>query len=417
MMISPELLRRAIHSAPAIAIETYAPHLEAARQRFVGDDPVQVAMFLAQIAHESGSLRHVREIASGDAYEGRLDLGNTQPGDGPHFRGRGLLQVTGRANYEACGEALGLDLANHPWLLEEPLYAALSAGWVWQSFRLGELCNDADPVRAVTKRLNGGLNGLDDRRDRFAVALAAVQSTQARGTAPTSVSPSPTPPTSPAPPAPSPTRIEAPMALPLPILTGLIQAAATVLPEIGKLFLDETKSVKARNIEAATIALGKIADATKPADVPATEWNEQKAVAALVASPAAAKEARDALLDEYDRLLGMIVRAQEADDASMDRAAARAKGDDAINSATNVLIYGALGAAATVFASIVTLLVLQTIYFDDHKPMGELVALFIGTCGTVIGFSIAIYQYRFGSSAGSKASGDAVRSIAESRRA
>jgi putative chitinase len=131
------------------------------------------AAFLAQIAHESGELRYVRELASGDAYEGRLDLGNTQTGDGQRFKGRGLLQVTGRANYQSVGEALGLDLIAYPGLLEMPANACRSAGLFWARHGLNELA-DADKFGAITKRINGGFNGIDERLRYWIVARKAV---------------------------------------------------------------------------------------------------------------------------------------------------------------------------------------------------------------------------------------------------
>lgn len=117
------------------------------------------AMFVAQLAHESGEFRYVREIASGLAYEGRKDLGNDEEGDGRRYKGRGYLQITGKANYRECGAALGLDLVAHPELLELPVLAARSAGWFWQSRKLNGLS-----LTACTRRINGGLNGLDQRR-------------------------------------------------------------------------------------------------------------------------------------------------------------------------------------------------------------------------------------------------------------
>lgn len=120
------------------------------------------AHFLAQVAHESGGFRYVRELASGEAYEGRADLGNTEPGDGPLFRGRGLIQITGRHNYNECGQALGVDLVSNPVLLEQPELAARSAGWFWDSRHLNELADRGD-TRGITKRINGGLNGYQDR--------------------------------------------------------------------------------------------------------------------------------------------------------------------------------------------------------------------------------------------------------------
>lgn len=122
--------------------------------------------FLSQIAHESLSLLYTAEIASGVRYEGRLDLGNTQPGDGKRFKGRGLIQVTGRANYTACMLALDVDCVEHPELLEAPLMAARSAGWFWATHGLNKLA-DAGDQRAVTKRINGGYNGLAERLEFF----------------------------------------------------------------------------------------------------------------------------------------------------------------------------------------------------------------------------------------------------------
>ena len=125
--------------------------------------------FLAQIAHESGGFNYVREIASGVAYEGRADLGNTEDGDGRRFRGRGLIQITGRANYAQCGAALGLDLIADPELLEQSVNAARSAAWFWHSRHLNELA-DKDDVKAITKRINGGYNGLAERRAYLEIA-------------------------------------------------------------------------------------------------------------------------------------------------------------------------------------------------------------------------------------------------------
>lgn len=140
----------------------FAAPLTETMQRFGIDTPKRQAAFLAQLAHESGSLRYVKEIADGSAYEGRKDLGNVQPGDGKRFRGRGLIQITGRANYAACGIGLGLDLVANPELLEQPQHAAMSAGWFWQHKSLNRFA-DVDQFGALTKAINGGFNGIDDR--------------------------------------------------------------------------------------------------------------------------------------------------------------------------------------------------------------------------------------------------------------
>ena len=147
----------------------FLPALNAAMLEFGINTPARQASFLAQLAHESGQLVYVRELASGAAYEGRKDLGNTQPGDGVRFRGRGLLQITGRTNYAACGKALGLDLLAQPALLEQTVNACRSAGWFWQSRGLSALADAGDQV-AVTRRINGGTNGLAERLAYFKVA-------------------------------------------------------------------------------------------------------------------------------------------------------------------------------------------------------------------------------------------------------
>ena len=137
----------------------------------------RAAAFIAQIGHESGQLRWVREIWGPTAqqlgYEGRADLGNTVKGDGSKFRGRGLIQITGRANYAACGEALGVDLINKPELLELPQGAAMSAAWFWSTRGLNTLADQGQFVK-ITRRINGGLTGLEDRQALYDKALKVL---------------------------------------------------------------------------------------------------------------------------------------------------------------------------------------------------------------------------------------------------
>jgi putative chitinase len=124
----------------------------------------RIAAFLGQLAQESGELRYVCEIASGEAYECRADLGNCKAGDGMRFKGRGLMQITGRTNYLNCSLALFGDdrLLREPELLEQPLAAADSAGWFWETNGLNELADNGD-FEAITRRINGGLNGYGQR--------------------------------------------------------------------------------------------------------------------------------------------------------------------------------------------------------------------------------------------------------------
>ena len=147
--------------------------LNAAMVEFEINTPMREAAFLAQIAHESGSLRYVKELATGSAYEGRKDLGNTQEGDGSRYKGRGLIQITGRSNYKAVGDALGIDCIDSPELLESRESACRSAAWFWKTHGLNELA-DAGDFEHITKRINGGLNGQAERLAVYQVALGVL---------------------------------------------------------------------------------------------------------------------------------------------------------------------------------------------------------------------------------------------------
>lgn len=151
--------------------------LNTAMNRYGIVGSIRAAAFIAQVGHESGQLRYVREIwgptAQQAGYEGRPDLGNTMKGDGSKFRGRGLIQVTGRANYAACGEALGLDLINQPTLLEQPQYAAMSAAWFWSTRGLNTLADQKGFVK-ITRRINRGLTGQADRQALYDKALKVL---------------------------------------------------------------------------------------------------------------------------------------------------------------------------------------------------------------------------------------------------
>ena len=173
-MITTDLLRHIMpESGPRAALFT-VPLVTAAAE-FDIDTAERVAAWLAQLAHESGQLRYVRELASGEAYEGRKDLGNTQPGDGARFRGRGLIQITGRANYEQLRVALGLDCVAHPVILEDPHNAARVSGWFWKGRGLNELADGgAANFTKITRRINGGTNGLADREMFYSRARAAL---------------------------------------------------------------------------------------------------------------------------------------------------------------------------------------------------------------------------------------------------
>ncbi len=147
------------------------------------DTPKLQAAFLAQLGHESGQLQYVRELG-GDQYLSKYDtgnlavrLGNTPEadGDGQLYRGRGLNQITGRNNYRLCSQALFDDerLLHTPELLELPQWAAESAAWFWAQNGLNELA-DRDQFNSITRRINGGLNGLQDRLQLWERARAVL---------------------------------------------------------------------------------------------------------------------------------------------------------------------------------------------------------------------------------------------------
>jgi putative chitinase len=164
--------------------------------------PVRQSSFIGQCAHESGNFKTLqenlnysaeglmktwpsrfptKEIAdqyarqpakiAGKVYNGRL--GNTSEEDASKYLGRGLIQLTGKENYEHCGSSIGVDLLSNPNLLSDPKYAALSAGWFWNKKGLNSLADSQD-LETMTKRINGGLIGLDDRKAKIAKALSVL---------------------------------------------------------------------------------------------------------------------------------------------------------------------------------------------------------------------------------------------------
>lgn len=153
--------------------------------------------FLSQVGHESGGLFYTEELASGALYEGRVSLGNVQPGDGIKFKGRGLIQITGRSNYKLAGDALGADFISNPTLLgganitkcsaDQLKYAAQSAGWFWTRMNLNAFADkinltlpldegaNLEMYNEITKRINGGYNGLTDRLHRLLQGYAFLK--------------------------------------------------------------------------------------------------------------------------------------------------------------------------------------------------------------------------------------------------
>jgi putative chitinase len=146
--------------------EVFFEPLGAAMQEFEITTARRQAAFIAQVAEETGEFRYMREIASGMEYEpdtalGKA-LGNIQTGDGPRFKGGGGLMLSGRANFTACGKALGIDLIANPSLIEVPIYAMRSAGWFWRLRKLNDFA-DLDHFGAITHAVNGSYITIDKR--------------------------------------------------------------------------------------------------------------------------------------------------------------------------------------------------------------------------------------------------------------
>lgn len=151
--------------------------------RYGINTPLRIAHFLAQIAHESDDFCTTEEYASGQAYEGRKDLGNVDAGDGPRYKGRGLIQLTGRANYRSVGTTLELALEDHPESVSDPFVYLLVSCEFWKEKGINQYC-DQDNIIAVTQVVNGGQNGIADRRAYLARAKQVVAGLLAASAAP-----------------------------------------------------------------------------------------------------------------------------------------------------------------------------------------------------------------------------------------
>lgn len=253
----------------------FARPLAEACERFGITTPARLAAFLAQIGHESGSLRYVTELASGEAYEGRKDLGNIHQGDGVRFRGHGLIQITGRANHAEMRPLLILagyddvpDFEAHPERLTDPRWAAASAAAYWHKRNLSALADAGRPedFERITRRINGGLNGQADRLQRWERAKAALAPTVKESLTH------------------QPTTKEPTMA---PILAALLPSLVSAIPKLGALF-GSGSEVAQRNVKAAEIAFSLAKDALGAA-------NEQEVIERVQSDPAAAAKVAQAV--------------------------------------------------------------------------------------------------------------------------
>jgi len=184
--VTRDQLKKCLPYATEERIEAFLPYLNYGMDKYQINNYNRISCFLPQIAHESGCLKYVLEIADGKAYEGRIDLGNADIGDGPKYKGRGLIQITGRNNYITLAEEFAVDFVNHPELLEQPMHAANSACWFWKWRSLNEIADKPDDwvkewkgrkynrFEWITVKINGGLNGLADRLKYFEIAKSVL---------------------------------------------------------------------------------------------------------------------------------------------------------------------------------------------------------------------------------------------------
>lgn len=177
-MITLEQLRLVMPRLPAEKAAEYLPHLVAAMEEAQINTPLREAAFLAQLAHESDQLKYWHEgwgpTEAQAKYEGRKDLGNINTGDGRRYLGRGPIQLTGRANYRACGLALGiLDLEGNPEQAATPQVGFRIAAWYWTKHKLNAYADAGDFLR-ITKAINGGTNGLESRQKYYVTALEVL---------------------------------------------------------------------------------------------------------------------------------------------------------------------------------------------------------------------------------------------------
>lgn len=190
--MTPQLLKQIVPQISEANAKIYANLLHSAFIKYAINTKERVCCFIAQVAHESMTFSRTVEIADGSQYEGRKDLGNTQPGDGKKFKGRGLIQITGRFNYKECSKYLFRDerLLGHPELLEQPENAVNCSVWYWHSRKLNDICDKPDDwtntwkgrtynrFQWLTVRINGGLNGIIDRYQHYDRAKQAFENSE-----------------------------------------------------------------------------------------------------------------------------------------------------------------------------------------------------------------------------------------------
>lgn len=387
-MITAQLLVNALRCTPDLA-ERFAGPLTDACRVYEINTAARLAPFLAQIGHESGALRYTSEIwgptPAQQRYEGRADLGNTEPGDGSRYRGRGLIQTTGRANYRRLTQRLrarGVDCPDfeaEPEELTAPWWAALSAADYWD-MRGCNVLADAGDFIALTKRINGGTNGLADRQARLQWARDALEGIDV-----------------------------APLLLPL--AGALINAFTPLASEKLKAVMDKHGADPAVADQVTSAIIDTAKSLTGQID-------PIQAVAAVQADPEKLEQVQQAALAKLadlapliDKLAEIERRDREADEASRDAAARRAAAEPW--DMTRTLVYGA-GLFLFLLIALVGVVALRQLWVSGEIA-SEVWAQVAGLIGTSGGVVLSIIAYRFGTSKSSQAKDVLISSMADRR--
>lgn len=405
-MLSVQVLRAA--GASNADAQQWLPYLLQTCEIYEINTPARLAAFLAQLGHESGGLRYTVEIwgptAAQKTYEGRVSLGNTQPGDGERFKGHGLIQITGRFNHVAVRDGLRERLLDPPDFEQDPdalasaPWAALSAGWYWHSRKLNALADSGD-FEGITRKINGGMNGHPDRVRRLEDVRKAIASTSAAGPPPTQTAPANPAPSRPVPPEEN--------AMPLPIAAPLlISLAGNLIDAFAPLAREKVTKELARHTESPQVAEQVAASVMDVAARLTGKDDPIDAVAAVKANPDMLDQVQAQALAELEKLTPMLeklaayeARAWAAEETSRNDAAARAKGDEV--DITLPLMRAGLNIFAAMIFFVGLLCIVQLLKTGEVRT--EIMTLLSGLVATMTTIVISMYAYRFGTSRSSGA--------------
>lgn len=175
-ILTVEQLKQIYSLTPVEKIKLFIEPINQTLIKFNITNKSRICAFLAQAGHESSGLKYTEELASGNAYEFRKDLGNIYRGDGMRFKGHGIFQITGRDNHTKVSQYFGEDFISNPRKLCEPFWASLSAGWYWHTRGLNLIADyhNLNSFRQITKKINGGYNGLEDRLNYWSRAKSII---------------------------------------------------------------------------------------------------------------------------------------------------------------------------------------------------------------------------------------------------